>query len=514
MNKNDTTDKFEQISSGVPLPAGSIRKLSVLAPRASSEGEVTTCTTDFCPLPDGGFLELVRPPGDPTRGKLLHYEAGVFKVAESFTYGNKRYVVPALDPSLFAHLRLPTACAAAPTADELIARLAERFSLHIDATDDDLFLIATFAVQTWIYDRYHVAPYLWIVGPHGSGKTTLLRLLSAVCRRVLMVGDLTPAVLYRIVDATHPTLLIDEADRMNREIERLLRNGSTPGCMVGRASRLYDCFGAKVIASRQPSEDAALMSRAVVIGLAPSVRPVSLEIDQLQAIADEFQPQLLGFRMEHYATARPMDAPHQTGRNKDLARALSLPLYCDPPLQQKLVQYFDKLALEHELDRLTEPEGLILLALMQVSHEYQLRDKYRQTITVGSIARRAVRISAIREDEYPLSAKRAGSILRSLGIKTEPLGNMGRGLRMTKALHDRIHRLAASFGMRRSDVIGDWVGVEFVSAGIACQWCDEYGLSVQRDGTVLPTLPLPRRLTLEEKDIPETVTIGVGVDDP
>jgi len=73
-----------------------------------------------------------------------------------------------------------------------------------------------------------------------------------------------------------PTLLIDESDfgrdRTSRDMQRLLRGGNRQGSRVLCNGKAFENFGPKVIASRVPLDDAALVSRSINIVMTPTGR--------------------------------------------------------------------------------------------------------------------------------------------------------------------------------------------------------------------------------------------------
>lgn len=107
-------------------------------------------------------------------------------------------------------------------------------------------------------------------------KSTLVQLLSAICRRSVVVGDVSPAALYTLTTSLRPTLLLDEfemaRDARCRSLQQLLRNGSSQGQRVFRGPRAYAVFGPKVIASRYGVGDVALASRGLVVAMRPTIR--------------------------------------------------------------------------------------------------------------------------------------------------------------------------------------------------------------------------------------------------
>ncbi|MBI4566432.1 MAG: DUF3631 domain-containing protein [Planctomycetes bacterium] len=72
---------------------------------------------------------------------------------------------------------------------------------------------SAWAVGTHVYDQFDIFPRLGILSPErGCGKSTLLALLAALVRRPLEGASMSAAVLYRLVEAHRPTLLLDELD--------------------------------------------------------------------------------------------------------------------------------------------------------------------------------------------------------------------------------------------------------------------------------------------------------------
>ena len=58
-----------------------------------------------------------------------------------------------------------------------------------------------------------ISPILAVTSPTAAcGKTTLLTLLAALCPRAIAASGFSVAALFRVIEASHPTLLIDELD--------------------------------------------------------------------------------------------------------------------------------------------------------------------------------------------------------------------------------------------------------------------------------------------------------------
>jgi hypothetical protein len=132
-------------------------------------------------------------------------------------------------------------------------------------------------VMTWLTDSIQIAPLAVITAPEKRcGKSQLLSLLGRLVYRPLLASNITPAALFRAVDAWHPTLLIDEADtfmRDNEELRGLLNCGHTRDSAyiirtVGdnHTPKRFFVWGAKAVAGIGYLAD-TLMDRAIILKL-------------------------------------------------------------------------------------------------------------------------------------------------------------------------------------------------------------------------------------------------------
>jgi hypothetical protein len=80
-------------------------------------------------------------------------------------------------------------------------------------TDQQLLAVALWVILTYCVDAVDTLPLLSIHSPEKRcGKTNLLRLVNMLVWRPLAAANITPAVIYRVVEHYHPTLIVDECD--------------------------------------------------------------------------------------------------------------------------------------------------------------------------------------------------------------------------------------------------------------------------------------------------------------
>lgn len=381
-------------------------------------------------------------------------------------------------------MSLPTGLKPCGEPAELFSEIISTFSEYVKVRPDDLSIIAALVLASWFTDCAEVAPYLWITGPLGSGKTTLLKLLWCLCRRGLLVGDIRSGSIYQIVDAWNPTLLVDELElgtRASAELLQLLRSGSVPGTPTVRNGKRFSTYGVKAFSSRQPPGDAALSSRGLIISMSPTSCDMrALNNAAMQTLERKFQSRMCMLRVRHHKAVKdqhafPMDLDGLSPRMKQIARALAAPLLGDAESTSKLIAALRNQDEQARVDRSLEPEWLVVAELMTAVHEGLERGRPISELLVGGLAISVNRRLKFLGEDVKLSAKVVGLILKGLGVCTQSLGRMGRGLKFASPLKLQIHQIAARMGIDRR-AIANLTSPEPEYGGVPCALCEEFRL--------------------------------------
>ena len=105
---------------------------------------------------------------------------------------------------------------------ELLDEMSATLKRHIVLTDAQADTVALWCVYTHGYAAFRIAPRLGIRAPtHGCGKSELLMRIERLVARPLPCDSITPAVLFRLIGASHPTLILDELDNQLPENKAL-----------------------------------------------------------------------------------------------------------------------------------------------------------------------------------------------------------------------------------------------------------------------------------------------------
>ena len=146
------------------------------------------------------------------------------------------------------------------------------------------------AAFTWFIDAVKIAPIALITAPEkGCGKTQMLVVLKRLSYHSLSTSNLTSAVLFRIIEMYHPTLMIDEADafmRDNEELRGLINSGYDSedqrvwrvGDDEARSLQGFRVWGAKAIAGIKAEKLASTITdRSIVLSMRRRLKTEKVE---------------------------------------------------------------------------------------------------------------------------------------------------------------------------------------------------------------------------------------------
>ncbi|GHT94705.1 hypothetical protein AGMMS49545_16420 [Betaproteobacteria bacterium] len=161
--------------------------------------------------------------------------------------------------------------------DELLSDIAVTIKRFIICQDETANAAALWVAMTWFMDVVQIAPLAVITAPEKRcGKSQLLTLLGKLVYRPLASSNISPAAVFRAIDAWEPTLLVDEADAFmkdNEDMRNLLNGGHTRDQayvirVVGEdfTPTRFNIWGAKAISGIGSLAD-TLMDRAIILEL-------------------------------------------------------------------------------------------------------------------------------------------------------------------------------------------------------------------------------------------------------
>ncbi len=103
------------------------------------------------------------------------------------------------------------------------------------------------AIGTYFAQLFLAYPYNYLGGVKQTGKTKSLMLHAAICFNAVLSGNISTAALYRIIQNTRGTLLLDESEKLSgyhtieeeraRDLKNVLLSGYKKGTPVYRAEK-------------------------------------------------------------------------------------------------------------------------------------------------------------------------------------------------------------------------------------------------------------------------------------
>lgn len=247
---------------------------------AKSVKEQRLIPTVSAVLSDGGVLEMVHRPGENSTAFVL-WRDQQWSFEPSLSLNPSQRLVPySANNNLIKNevVLLPSAPEEYGSEDQLIAEIHAFIHRYVDVSPLFEKIAAYYVLFSWVYDSFNELPYLRLRGDPGTGKTRFLLTVGSLCYKpVFASGASTVSPLFRILNAFHGTLIIDEGDfRLSderAEVVKILNNGNAKGFPVLRTEQVgsrrefnpvaYHVYGPKLVATRGFFEDRALESRCL-----------------------------------------------------------------------------------------------------------------------------------------------------------------------------------------------------------------------------------------------------------
>ena len=424
---------------------------------SSNTAAQETTITDFAKLSDGTLLELVEDPTDAKRTLLALWQKRqdrAIQYVTEFRDGNKVFVPRQRRTQVLKSVRLPNRAVPYYSANSLWEGLEKFISQCVDVREKYIPLIADFILTTWFVDRFQVAPYLSVVGLPQSGKTTLLKLLVLLCRRPLLLGDITESSLYHACSDLMPTILIDECGTIknNRALRHLLRIGTTREAVCVRGDQVLQAYGPKVVSWIEPPDDLALNSRFIQIPMSETTRNDLQELKdpKVEETADTLRAQLLQYRLENYHMIR-VDRVNGDDvlrpRTRDIVQVLSAPTFQNPARSKALL----KLIASGEAvpqEALNPEQNAVVRALFSISHG---RENY-YSLQTGKLTEAVNLFLKLAGEHLRMQPRKVGAVLTSLGFCNRTRTNSGWVITLNRGDVEKVHHLAECYGIHN---VGD-----------------------------------------------------------
>ena len=352
------------------------------------------------------------------------------------------YEAPDVDPTISQAIRFPAHTAPYESCRKLfddLCALVERFT---GLSESQVLLAAHCVLASWFPECSSIPICVSIVGPYSAQGSQLFHLLSCLYRRPLLLGEMSVTGLHSLPLELCPSLFIERYE-YSAELQRLLCALNAYSGYIPRKGRLVSLSFARVVCTEEPPNDDALGGRAIKIPVTPTCQTLPL-LDKRarQEIADEFQPKLLMYRLANYSRVAKcdFDVPYFLPPVRELACFLGACGPDAPEFQQQIIALLKERNEEVQTDRSTNLFSFVVEAMLSLCHEYK-----RQSVRVAEVADRVNAILSQHGEILTVNAKAVGTRLSKLHLYTKRLDAKSRGLLLTDAALQLIHKLAEDY---------------------------------------------------------------------
>lgn len=318
--------------------------------------------------------------------------------------------------------------------DELYSRIRVHFSRYIDAQDRDFELFVYYVLYSWYYPKCNTTPYLRFLGDTGKGKSRFLKVISDLCIYPIRAsGASSPSGIMRFKEKWMGTLIIDEADLRGDQSDSLIKYLNlgfekdnhyllTDSSDLSK-TQIFDPFGPKLIAMRQPFQDSATEGRCFSFTPNETSRediPPELPSRYHEEVA-ALRAMIARFTLEHWGEVSEecmisCSGLRIEGRLKQMARPLSAILSLFPDGEERFIEYLTVRQQEIRRTRSESTEGMMfnyILALAFGEEDLLSDDRYGQYYQGGEIQAITTRMIA---DWFKVRSRAVNLALYGIGM--------------------------------------------------------------------------------------------------
>jgi len=426
----------------------------------------------FLKLDNGDLADLIENPENPDQTLFAVCHDGDVRYADKVECNGQTFVPMPRNSALLSDVRLPRGVQPYGTLEILIRRMRGFIAKCVRLPGDYLLLLVYFMIYTQFDDLLPIAVCLLVLGLPGSGKTTLLELLRLLCRRAIMVSDMSLAATSEICTAFTPTFLMDEnewgCNRGNIALRQLLRAATTQHALARRKGSVTRIFGPRVLTALKPPDDPGLMRRWIQMPMTEvnDVELIKPDDPRLSQEVETLQSMLLQLRFDLYPKIKPAviqgpEAKALRPGTRDILGSLAAPFTDFPEAGQFLAAFLSVFHDSQSREPLSTVQNAIVAALFRFIHE----TPNSQAALVGGIGWTANQALAEAKERVRLSPKGAGGLLSSLGFARRVRTNRGSAVLLDLNLRKEVHRLVEDYG---NDYVAQWIG----TTGIGnCELC-------------------------------------------
>lgn len=273
---------------------------------------------------EGHLFELVHQDGEHGKRTSLavRYPDGQMRIVSVLETAHYRILpFPTTNPLLAGNvLRLASDLAEYESEHALLLRIQAFIHKYLDVPAHIERLASYYVMLTWLFDSFHVLPYLRARGNSDSGKSRFIETIGELCMRAIFIaGNTTPSPVFRTMSQWNGlTIVMDEADLPHSETSaewiQMFNTGYKKSFAILRTAisrgeatvEVFSGFGPKILNMRGKFADDATESRCLTWetnagrGIRDDIERYIKDRDGYDAEAQAIRNQLLTYRLKNF----------------------------------------------------------------------------------------------------------------------------------------------------------------------------------------------------------------------
>jgi hypothetical protein len=353
---------------------------------------------------------------------------------------------PDIDSPVLRAIRFPMHLATYPSGTELFIEVFNLIQIYTLLPEKLCRLLTYCVFASWFSDCTPISICVSIIGPESLQGRQVFRLLSCLFRRPLPLSDVSLSGLCALPSGLCPSLFLEQRELSTQSKKFLYASGARDTFIPWRG-RLVNLGWAKVIRSEEPLRNFTGGGSAIEIPVDPGVWSLPwFDVVIQREIANRFQARLLTYRLNNIRQiVNPLvDFPDFVQPVREVACCLTGCVPDMPYVESEMTSLLEDRNLQVQKERETEPKSIVIETMLSFCHQK------KKFVRVAELAKAVNAISEQEGEMLKLSPEAVGHKLKPLGLNTKRIDAQSRGLFLTEANRQLIHRLAWDYGVTKT----------------------------------------------------------------
>jgi hypothetical protein len=385
-------------------------------------------------LANGAFLDLVALTDRDGLGLLFSDGKTLFS-AEQIDYHGVLYQAPKLDASIRQAITFPDGAVEYGTIAKLFMKISSIYRQHAGLPEDLAAFATCWTLSSWVPELTLIPITLCVIGAPMLQVCKLFRLFGALCRRALLVAELSRGLPFFL----YPTFMINDP-KLSGKACAFWRAASCRGMFVAGAGSTVCELGCSKAVLLQPEDSPDAWGEEAMHLVLPHAEFPPLSAPLLANIAAQLQPQLEMFRLRLLRGMDQFVSNSHPLSKFELARNLGACIPEDAEIVRILTPLFESHQQDLLLGRARDPRVAIVEAVWIPSHKPGKMSPTEVTERVNAIVNS-------RGEICQYNAWEIGWMLRKLALHTRR-NRDSKVLQFSSETRQRVHQLAQEFGLQ------------------------------------------------------------------